>query len=92
VGRRELLVKRPSVGHNPKGLWIISKGKVSLRGAFFVFDNMPKNLTRYYQAWKLRQQEKTFREIGEIMGIHKSRVNYLIHFMGYKIKYFKNTS
>lgn len=29
---------------------------------------MSKNLKRYYQAWKLRQQGKKLREIAQIMG------------------------
>ncbi|MBI4226320.1 hypothetical protein HY612_04370 [Candidatus Roizmanbacteria bacterium] len=50
---------------------------------------MPKNLSRYYHAWQLRQKGKTFKQIGEIMGIHKSRANFLVHFIDYKIKYKK---
>ena len=30
---------------------------------------MAKNLKRYRQAYELRQAGKTFREVGEIMGI-----------------------
>lgn len=50
---------------------------------------MPKNLKRYYQAWELRQHGKTFNEIGEVMGICQSRVNFLVHFIDSKIKYQK---
>lgn len=50
---------------------------------------MTKNLRRYYQAWKLRQQGKTFKNIGEIMEITGSRVATLVHFIDFKIKYRK---
>lgn len=40
------------------------------RGALFFWEKyMPKNLSHYYQAWELRQQGKTFKEIGETMKI-----------------------
>lgn len=49
---------------------------------------MPKNLKRYYQAWKLRKQGLKLKEIGEIMGLSKERVremaNYLEHRMNKK--------
>ncbi|VVA44005.1 conserved hypothetical protein [Candidatus Roizmanbacteria bacterium] len=47
---------------------------------------MGRNLKRYYQAWELRQQNKTFKEIGEIMGITGSRVAVLSNFIDFKIK------
>ncbi len=53
---------------------------------------MPKNLSRYYQAWELRQQKNTFKKIGEIMKLSISRVNQLVHFIEYKIKYKKPIS
>ena len=53
---------------------------------------MAKNLKRYYQAWELRQQGKTFKEIGKVMGVCQSRANFLVHFIDYKIKYRKPIS
>jgi len=50
---------------------------------------MAKNLKRYYQAWDLRQQGKTFKEIGNIMKISKSWASDLVHFIDFKIKYRK---
>ncbi len=50
---------------------------------------MPKNLSRYYLAWEFRQQGKTFKEIGKIMKISSSRVNILVHYINFKIKYQK---
>jgi len=48
---------------------------------------MAKNLKRYYQAWELRQQGKTFKEIGKAMKITGSRANVLSNFIAFKIKY-----
>jgi len=53
---------------------------------------MPKNLSRYYQAWELRQKGNTFKKIGKIMKLSISRVSQLIHFIEYKIKYKKPMS
>ena len=50
---------------------------------------MAKNLKRYYQAWELRQQGKTFKEIGKAMKITGSRANVLSNFIDFKIKYQK---
>jgi len=50
---------------------------------------MAKNLKRYYQAWELRQQGKTFKEIGKTMKITGSRANVLSNFIDFKIKYQK---
>lgn len=50
---------------------------------------MARNLKRYYQAWELRQQKMTFKEIGKIMGITGSRVAVLSNFIDFKIKYQK---
>ena len=47
---------------------------------------MARNLKRYYQTWELRQQGKTYREIGEIMGFHRSRTAILVHYIDFKIK------
>ena len=51
-----------------------------------------KNLTRYYQAWELRQQGKKLREIGEIMGFGAERARTLISYIDIKIKYNKPIS
>jgi len=50
---------------------------------------MRKNLKRFYQAWELRQQGKTFKEIGKIMGITGSRAAVLVNFIDFKIGYKK---
>ncbi|PIZ86910.1 hypothetical protein COX93_02810 [Candidatus Nomurabacteria bacterium CG_4_10_14_0_2_um_filter_30_12] len=50
---------------------------------------MARNLKRYYQAWELRQQKMTFKEIGKVMGITGSRAAVLSSFIDFKIKYQK---
>ena len=50
---------------------------------------MARNIKRYYQAWELRQQKLTFKEIGKIMGITGSRAAVLSNFVDFKIKYQK---
>jgi len=50
---------------------------------------MARNIKRYYQAWELHQQNKTFKEIGKIMGITGSRANVLVNFIDFKIEYRK---
>jgi len=50
---------------------------------------MARNIKRYYQAWELRQQKLTFKEIGKIMGITGSRVAVLSNFIDFKIEYQK---
>lgn len=47
---------------------------------------MKKNLTRYYQAWELRQQGKKLLEIAHIMG-YKSGENarHMICFVDFRI-------
>ncbi len=47
---------------------------------------MARNLKRYYQAWELRQQKLTFKEIGKVMGITGSRAAVLSNFVDFKIK------
>lgn len=47
---------------------------------------MPKNLKRYYQAWKLRKQGLKLKEIGEIMGLSKERVRVMAGYLEYRIK------
>ncbi len=46
---------------------------------------MARNLKRYYQAWELRQQKMTFKEIGKIMGITGSRAAVLSNYVDFKI-------
>ena len=53
---------------------------------------MPKNLSRYYQAWKLRQQGKKLREIGNIMGFGVERARTLVNHINLKIQYKKPIS
>jgi len=50
---------------------------------------MARNIKRYYQAWELRQQKLTFKEIGKIMKITGSRAAVLSNFVDFKIKYQK---
>jgi len=67
-------------------------GESQLAGSFFRYSKTPKNLSRYYQTWQLRQKGKTFKEIDKSMNISKSRANFLVHFINYKIKYKKPLS
>jgi len=75
-------------GHNSKGLWesvrIPADGELCL-----LYRPMARILKRYYQAWELRQQGNTFKEIGKIMGITGSRATVLSNFIDFKIKYQK---
>lgn len=50
---------------------------------------MAKNLKKYYQVWELRQQGKTFKEIGKIMGFSQSWANCIVNYVNFKIKYQK---
>ena len=50
---------------------------------------MAKNLQKYYQAWILRKEGKTFKEIGEVMKFSKTRASDLVHFIDFKIKHQK---
>jgi len=45
---------------------------------------MAKNLKRYKQAYDLRGQGKTFREVGETMGISGERARTLHAYYYYK--------
>ena len=45
-----------------------------------------RNLKRYYQAWELRQQKLTFKEIGKVMGITGSRAAVLSNHVDFKIE------
>lgn len=53
---------------------------------------MSKNLERYYQAWELRQQGKTSREIGIVMGIGGGRAAELVRYVTLIIRYRKPLS
>lgn len=44
---------------------------------------MAKNLKRYYQAWRLRQQGKTLEEICGIMGFSKERARVMINYINF---------
>lgn len=46
-------------------------------------------IAKWYQAWELRQQGKTFKEIGEVMKISKSWVASMVSYINLKIKYQK---
>jgi hypothetical protein len=50
---------------------------------------MARNIKRYYQAWELRQQKLTFKEIGKIMKITGSRAAVLSNHIDFKIEYQK---
>ncbi len=47
---------------------------------------MARSLKRYYQAWELHQQNKTFKEIGKVMGITGSRAAVLSNYVDFKIE------
>ena len=47
---------------------------------------MARNLKRYYQAWELRQQKLTFKQIGKMMRITGSRVAVLSNYIDFKIE------
>jgi DNA-directed RNA polymerase specialized sigma subunit len=48
---------------------------------------MPKNLKKYYQAWKLRKQGKKLREIAEIMGLSKERVRFMAKYFNFRLNH-----
>ena len=92
--------KNPSVGTEALRS-VIHTGSLServvgasrLAGSFVFWEkSMARNLKRYYQAWELRQQRKTFKEIEDIMKISRGRANQLVHFIEGKIKYKKPLS
>lgn len=48
---------------------------------------MRKNLTRFYQAWELRQHGKKLREIAEIMGFKSGEnARRMIHHVNFLIE------
>lgn len=42
---------------------------------------MGRNLKRYAQAFRLRENGKTLREIGEIMGVSPERVRIMVNYL-----------
>ena len=44
------------------------------------------NLDRYIEAWKLQQQNKTYKQIGVIMGVTGERVRVMVNTINYKRK------
>ena len=47
---------------------------------------MTKNLKRYYQAWELRQQGKTFKEIGDVMDFGRERARFMVKYVNFIIQ------
>jgi len=48
---------------------------------------MPKNLKKYFQAWKLRKQGKKLREVAEIMGLSKERVRFMAKYFEFRVNH-----
>jgi len=42
------------------------------------------NLDRYIEAWKLRQEGKTYREVGACMGVSGERARIMVNTVNYK--------
>ena len=57
-----------------------------IAGSFVCYKDMARNLKRYYQAWELRQQKLTFKQIGKIMKITGSRAAVLSNYIDFKIE------
>ena len=52
---------------------------------------MARNLKRYYQAWELRQQGLTFKDIGKIMGFKSGEnARRMVFYIDFRIKNIKN--
>ena len=47
---------------------------------------MAKNLNRYYQAWKLRKDGITLKEVGAKMGISAERARILINYVQFSLR------
>lgn len=47
---------------------------------------MLKNLSRYYQARRLRQRGKKLREIGKIMGFGAERARFMVKYVNFLIQ------
>ncbi len=52
---------------------------------------MTRNLKKYYQAWYLRQQGKTLKEIGDIMGFSRERARVMINYINFTAKLHKSS-
>ena len=69
--------------------WVIIRkdsGRKPIGGELcLLYRPMARNIKKYYQAWELRQQNKTFKEIGKIMGITGSRAAVLSNHIDFKI-------
>jgi len=48
---------------------------------------MPKNLKKYFQAWKLRKQGKKLREIAEVMELSKERVRFMAKYFEFRLNH-----
>ena len=83
--KRELLVQFPA-----RVICRKVYGRKPIDGELcLLYRPMARNLKRYYQAWELRQQGNTFKEIEKIMGISGSRAAVLSNFVDFKIEYQK---
>lgn len=47
---------------------------------------MAKTLERYYEAWKLRRDGKTLKEIGAKMGFSAERARILINYVQFVLR------
>lgn len=47
---------------------------------------MAKNLERYFEAWKLRKEGKTLKEIGIKMGFSAERARILINYVQFCLR------
>ena len=77
-------------GHSSKGLWeferIPAGGELCL-----LYRPMARNIKRYYQAWELRQQGLTFKDIGKIMGFKSGEnARRMVFYIDFRIKNIKN--
>ena len=79
--KRELLVQFPA-----RVICRKVYGRKPIDGELcLLYRPMARNIKKYYQAWELRQQNKTFKEIGKIMGITGSRAAVLSNHIDFKI-------
>jgi hypothetical protein len=80
--KRELLVQFPA-----RVIYRKVYGRKPIDGELcLLYRPMARNIKRYYQAWELRQQNKTFKQIGKIMGITGSRAAVLSNHIDFKIE------
>ncbi len=45
---------------------------------------MARDIKTYLQAWKFRQENKTFRAIGQLMGLSGERVRVMVKFIDFQ--------